>query len=485
MQTIIILLTCFVSASCVPQWKNMVNKATYHREFPPSSNDSKSKLNVMVSIEFINMLEINEVMGELEFSIFYRVSWIEPRLYPFVADPSNPDKPIKIPWHAFAELWRPDIVVENVRGVSRNGIIKPTIYTAVFAPQRPFYSSYIVLRVGCTFEYGSYPMDIQVCEIHVGSMGLTDNILNLGWVPGIAGFKPQSRERFLRFHHLFRLRLCQNTSATLRHSEFGAHPQKTLFIIMQRNFKSIIVQVYMPSTLFVLIAWLSVLVPPTMLRTRLLLNCTNLLTIISMYLSVSKTEATRVPKVSYMTALNLWMFVTVAFCFSSVLLVIVDIRLVVLLTNPGRKLEALVDLFRPKNTAEPGVSSFLEDADEDEEDAEEDAKFTDASDVTPEVSGTALTETQLRSRVAEKRVEWLARTAGFEQAYLVGFPLLFLLFLAGYFGSFLWLRRVKMAHLMAPAESKDALYPGCYCSVHDFGPGCMTEQDYIDHHLVG
>ena len=474
MRSIIVFLLCFVVANCVPDWSDIVNKSTYHREFPPISlsKDSDSKIYVMISIEFINMLEINEIMGELEFSIFYRVAWQEPRL---LIIPGPPGTLIRVPIHKFEELWRPDIVIENVRSVSKNGIIKPTIYNAIFSPHKAFFSTYIVMRVGCSFEYGSYPMDVQVCQLHVGTMGLTDEVLDLSWFKGL-GFKPQNREQFLRFHHLFRLRLCESTAAKLRYSEFGAHPQKTLLIIMQRNFKSVVVQVYMPSTFFILIAWLSVLVPPTMLRTRLLLNCTNLLTIISMYLSVSKTEATRVPKVSYVTALNLWMFVTVAFCFSSVLLVILDIRLVVLLTNPGRKLEALADLFRPKNTAEPA----LEDDEEDGGD-----EFTDASDVTPQVSGLQLSETQLReTRVAEKRREWLSRTAGFEQVYLVGYPLLFLLFLVCYFGYFLSQRSAKMSHLMIVSESNDTLYPGCFCSVDDFGPGCMTEQDYVDKDLI-
>ncbi|XP_043210689.1 glycine receptor subunit alpha-1-like [Amphibalanus amphitrite] len=215
-----------------------------------------------------------------------------------------------------------------------------------------------------------------------------------------------------------------------------------------------------------------------MLRTRLLLNCTNLLTIISMYLSVSKTEAKRVPKVSYVTALNLWMFVTVAFCFSSVLLVILDIRLVVLLTNPGRKLETLLDFVRPKNTPEPSVQLYLEDEDE------EGDEFADASDVTPELSGAELTEQQLRVRVAEKRVEWLARTAGFEQVYLVGYPVLFVLFLLAYFGHFLSQRKAKMTSLMSASQSNDTLYPGCYCLLEDFDKGCMTEQDYIDNQLT-
>ena len=472
---IFIVFVLVFATECSAVIPDLFNRSTYHREFPPMAlmNDTDGKISVLLSVEFINLLEVNEVMGEIEVSIFYRVSWQEPRLY---TQPGPKYTLTRLPAKKFDELWRPDIVIENVRSISKNGIIKPTVYHAVFSPHMPFYSTYIVLRVGCPFEYGSYPMDIQVCNLHLGTMGLTDDVLKLDWFEKL-GMKPQNKEQFLRFHHLFQLRICESTEAKLRYSEFGKHPQKTIRIILQRNFKSVIVQVFLPSVFFILIAWLSVLVPPTMLRTRLLLNCTNLLTIISMYLSISKTEAKRVPKVSYVTALNLWMFVTVSFCFSSVLLVILDIRLVVLLTNPGRKLETLMDFFRPANTPEPTVQLYLEEDDEGDE-------FADASDVTPELSGADLTDEQLRKRVAEKRAEWLSRTASFEEVYLVGYPVLFLLFVAVYFGFTLAQRDAKMASLMAASQSNDTLYPGCFCSWYDFGPGCMTEQEYIDNELV-
>ena len=465
MQVIIALILLMITTECSAFVSEIVNKSSYHREFPPKTSGN-NKISVQLSIEFINILEINEVMGEIELSLFYRVLWQEPRLFDLPGVELTP-----VTERVFGDLWRPDIVIENVRSVSKNGVIRPTVYHGIFPPHKPFFSTYIVMRVGCEFQYEMYPMDIQVCQLHMGSMGLTEDVLDLSWWKG-GGAKPQNREAFLRFHHLFQLRVCESTQDKLRHSEFGKHPQKTFMIIMQRNFKSVIIQVFLPSVFFILIAWLSVLVPPTMLRTRLLLNCTNLLTIISMYLSVSKTEASRVPKVSYVTALNLWMFVTVAFCFSSVLLVILDIRLVVLLTNPGRKLERLLDLFRPRNTAEPSVEVFLEDDDDCDE-------FTDASDITPQLSGAELTETQLRARVAEKRVEWLSRTAFFEELYLVGYPVLFLIFVAAYFGFFLSSRKAKMDMLMESNLPDDTLYAACFCSVHDFAPGCMTEHDYV------
>ncbi|XP_037081444.1 glutamate-gated chloride channel-like [Pollicipes pollicipes] len=439
----------------------------YDKEVPPlPSQHPDGRLIVMLSIQFVSMLEINEVQGEIQFSCIFRVWWNDTRLRKF----KSPLPMVVLTEHVRKLLWRPDIVTENVREVEQSGIIKPTVFNALYPRHHTlFYSSYIALRVGCPFVYTNYPMDVQVCRIHVGTMGLTIAELDLQWHK----LSYSMSQSFLKFHDLFRLKVCESMDEPVRYSAFGQHPQKTLLIVLKRNYRSTLVQVYLPSVLFVLIAWLSVLVPPTMLRTRLLLNSTNLLTIISMFLSISKTEAARVPKVSYITALNLWMFVCVAFCFSSVLLVVLDIRLVVLLTNPGRKLQAIRDLFRPKEIITNESSVFIDDDDDGDSD-----EFWDASDTSAE--DLENTESTLRDRVAEKRLEWLSRTAGFERVYLVGYPLLFTLFTGAYFTYLLWHRSSQMAQTLASAGGQGAILPGCWCRSDDFEPGCIPERDYIN-----
>ncbi|XP_037081446.1 glutamate-gated chloride channel subunit beta-like isoform X2 [Pollicipes pollicipes] len=439
--------------------------ADYEKEVPPlPSEHPDGRLIVKISIQFMRLLKVDEIQGEIQFSCFYRVWWNDTRLRKF----KSPLPMVVLTEHVRKLLWRPDIVTGNVRAVQQSGILKPTIFYALYPSSYTlFYASYIALRVGCPFVYTSYPMDVQVCKIHVGTMGLTIAELDLQWHE--IGYS-MSR-RFLKFHDLFRLKVCESMDEPVRYSAFGQHPQKTLLIVLKRNYKSALIQVYLPSMFFILIAWLSVLVPPTMLRTRLLLNSTNLLTIISMFLSISKTEAARVPKVSYITALNLWMFVCVTFCFSSVLLVVLDIRLVVLLTNPGRKLQTIRDLFRPMSFI--AHHSFTDD----DGGGDDDDEFWDASDTSAE--DLEITESIIQDYVEEERHEWLSRTAGFERVYLIGYPLLFTLFAGAYFIFLLWNRSSQMAWTLTRAGGQGAISPGCWCREDDFEPGCVPETNFI------
>ena len=305
--------------------------ANYNSDIPPIPETEDGRHHVKISVQFINLMDVNELKGSIQFSCFFRVFWVDSRLVP---QNTSRHAPLRIPQSVAERLWRPDIIAENVRKAVKNGIIKPTIYNGRFWGRTMFVSKYLSMRISCTFQYQDYPLDVQMCRLHFTNMGMTTGDVQLKWAS-----PPYTMERntFLTFQDRFRIRLCEDKSHPVRYTKLGQHPQKTLFIIMERNFMTYVVQLFLPSVLFVLVAWLSILVPPTMLRTRLLLNSTNLLTVLSMFVAISHAEATYIPKVSYLTALSLWMYVCVTFVFSSMLVVIFDIRLIAMLTQPQQK----------------------------------------------------------------------------------------------------------------------------------------------------
>ncbi|XP_037080220.1 glycine receptor subunit alpha-1-like [Pollicipes pollicipes] len=321
-----------------------------------------------------------------------------------------------------------------------------------------------------------------------------------------------SREAFLSYQGLFDVKICEDSRSPVRKSRLGNHPQKTLLLILERNYMAYVVQVFLPSIFFVLIAWLSILIPPTMLRTRLLLNSTNLLTILSMFLAVSKTESASIPKVSYLTALNLWMFVCVSFTFTSVLLVIFDIRLISLLTNSVGKLQpikrVLLDVYQQSSggkgrrgtefaaeldylahlhqaaieasASARGSGSWSEDGSDKPEAAQDDDGdlFEDASGVTPVPSFEAPRPGRVEVRVRRKRRLWLEMTAFYERLYLLAFPALFVLFLIVFVSYYRWTRHVQLDSLMEIVGRGESFYPGCWCARGDSWAGCMPESEY-------
>merc|ERR1719402_1943812 len=76
-----------------------------------------------------------------------------------------------------------------------------------------------------------------------------------------------------------------------------------------------VVQTYIPSTVFVVIAWLSLFVPPESVPGRVGMGMTTLLTLTAMFSSVRQ----NVPRVSYVSLLDIWMLVCMLFVFSCIL----------------------------------------------------------------------------------------------------------------------------------------------------------------------
>ena len=91
------------------------------------------------------------------------------------------------------------------------------------------------------------------------------------------------------------------------------YPGLGLKIELKRYLGYHIIQTYIPSVIFVAVAWVSFLVPSDVIPGRMVLCVTTLLTLTSMFNAVRGLT----PQVSYMKAIDLWVFSCMLFVFSS------------------------------------------------------------------------------------------------------------------------------------------------------------------------
>lgn len=76
-----------------------------------------------------------------------------------------------------------------------------------------------------------------------------------------------------------------------------------------------VVQTYIPSTVFVVLAWLSLFIPAESVPGRVGMGMTTLLTLTAMFSAVRQS----VPRVSYISFLDIWMLTSMIFVFSCIL----------------------------------------------------------------------------------------------------------------------------------------------------------------------
>ncbi|XP_043211625.1 glycine receptor subunit alpha-1-like, partial [Amphibalanus amphitrite] len=100
--------------------------------------------------------------------------------------------------------------------------------------------------------------------------------------------------------------------------------------LLDRNFGYHLVQSYIPSSLIVVISWVSFWLDVDAIPSRVTLGVTTLLTICS----ESSGNTDKMPPVSYMKALDIWMSVCTAFIFTALL----EFTLVNQLSRPRRQM---------------------------------------------------------------------------------------------------------------------------------------------------
>ncbi|KAG8229278.1 hypothetical protein J437_LFUL009639 [Ladona fulva] len=176
------------------------------------------------------------------------------------------------------------------------------------------------MHFACPMDFRMYPADTQTCEMRLESYGYTRAELTFSW-------RNESRvtnidHRLAHFdYHLeaidekgdvnFPSASCSMLSLMFQTFSKGSYPAITLVITLHRRLSYHLLQTYVPSSMFVIVSWLSFLVPPESVPGRMAICMTTLLTLTAMFAAVRQNT----PSVSYVKGLDIWMVVCILFVF--------------------------------------------------------------------------------------------------------------------------------------------------------------------------
>ncbi|KAK8749862.1 hypothetical protein OTU49_015099, partial [Cherax quadricarinatus] len=173
-----------------------------------------------------------------------------------------------------------------------------------------------------------YPFDVQVCLITVTSYKFSEEALRLEWLPeavseleGIHDQQP-NYEFNVEWDNISTKYWCTNCS-------FPPASMGRARIVLARRYALHVLKVYIPSALFVAVAWASFFWPPDVIPGRTVLVITSLLTVMSMYAAVGY----RGPETSYVKAVDVWLFICI------VLVVLTLFQFAVVITIQRKKKE--------------------------------------------------------------------------------------------------------------------------------------------------
>jgi len=283
---------------------------------PPCTSGSECPLRppllIRASINLRNILEVSEKEQLVSLETTLRLFWKDPRIQPLAQHLDSQDSIgsyLTLNPSKADIIWMPDVFIDQAKAIR-----VPTFYTRpaslrIYQDSTVRYSSRINFDVACSMEFHRFPVDEQYCQVRFESFGFTNKQIRLEWMEPHHS-NVNSNISLAQFS--FRVSLMDAYSTDYYDISY---PGLIMKLHLTRQLTYHIVQTYLPSTVFVVIAWLSLFVPPESVPGRVGMGMTTLLTLTAMFSAVRQ----NVPRVSYVSLLDIWMLVCMIFVFACIL----------------------------------------------------------------------------------------------------------------------------------------------------------------------
>ncbi|XP_038006480.1 gamma-aminobutyric acid receptor subunit pi isoform X6 [Motacilla alba alba] len=179
-------------------------------------------------------------------TISLRQRWTDPRLV------FHGNKSFTLDARLVELLWVPDTyIVESKRSFLHDVTVGNRL-VRLFSNGTVLYALRITATVACNMDLSKYPMDTQICQLQLESWGYDENDVTFIWLRGNNSV-----------HGMEKLRLSQytveryHTLVSKSQQETGSYPRLILQFELRRNVLYFILETYVPSTLLVMLSWVS------------------------------------------------------------------------------------------------------------------------------------------------------------------------------------------------------------------------------------
>ncbi|XP_037973837.2 gamma-aminobutyric acid receptor subunit delta isoform X3 [Plutella xylostella] len=268
----------------------------YNRNIPPAKNTT-----VHIGLNVIRVSGVDENKEEITLDVFLQVSWTEPRLHmpPGLAF-------LDLPWEFRQLIWTPDLYIWQLQTMKLQSVLQEMASLRLYSNGTVSVSIGATITIKCEMDFVLYPLDVQNCAIDFSSYKYTLQDVRFEWREvetwhGLAGSQ-RNEFRLPKYVVTFVTDKSQHSAARLR-------------IKLSRELRSYLLESYLPSSLFVIISWGSFCVIPEIVPGRMVLLVTTLLSLITMFDTVS----TNSPDALELKCIEVWLISCTIFVFLALL----------------------------------------------------------------------------------------------------------------------------------------------------------------------
>ncbi|XP_040564391.1 gamma-aminobutyric acid receptor subunit pi [Lepeophtheirus salmonis] len=278
--------------------------SSYRKDVPPPMD---GPVKVKLKLPVTEVSEINDQRSQISLRWTYKLKWPEPRMIlNRSADWSSGE--VNIRSDMVNHFWAPDIIIHDlVRFYKPEVLNQVAAFEVIKSPKSLYYKVRSDLTTVCKgMKFSRFPLDEHICYLKLTSFGYDDKKMKLS---GSFSYD-DANQRALPFKvHIQSLPKDQFVfrGSSSNYSVYG------LQIRLTRCVSPYLLNVYLPTAVFVVMSWVSFLIPTDVVPARIVLLVTLCLVIINTFNNVTA----RIPVASQVTALEIWLLACISMVFGA------------------------------------------------------------------------------------------------------------------------------------------------------------------------
>ncbi|XP_067839964.1 gamma-aminobutyric acid receptor subunit rho-2-like isoform X2 [Heptranchias perlo] len=250
---------------------------------------------------------ISEVDMDFTMTLYLRNYWKDERL----SFPSTTNRSMTFDGRLVKRIWAPDVFFVHSKRSFIHDTTTDNIMLRIFPDGNVLYSIRVTVTAMCNMDFSRFPLDTQTCSLEIESYAYTEDDLMLYWKDGDEALKTDkdvSLSQFLiqKFHTASKLAFYSST---------GWYNRLYIHFTLRRHIFFFLLQTYFPATLMVMLSWVSFWIDRRAVPARVSLGITTVLTMSTIITGVNAS----MPRVSYIKAVDIYLWVSFVFVFLSVL----------------------------------------------------------------------------------------------------------------------------------------------------------------------
>ncbi|XP_040206024.1 gamma-aminobutyric acid receptor subunit rho-1-like [Rana temporaria] len=262
---------------------------------------------VGVDVQVESLDSISEVDMDFTMTLYLRHYWKDERL----SFPSTNNQSMTFDGRLVKKIWVPDMFFVHSKRSFIHDTTTDNIMLRVQPDGKVLYSLRVTVTAMCNMDFSRFPLDTQSCSLEIESYAYTEDDLMLFWKNGNESLKTDERISLSQF-------LIQEFHTTTRlafYSSTGWYNRLYINFTLRRHIFFFLLQTYFPATLMVMLSWVSFWIDRRAVPARVPLGITTVLTMSTIITGVNAS----MPRVSYIKAVDIYLWVSFVFVFLSVL----------------------------------------------------------------------------------------------------------------------------------------------------------------------